>query len=191
MKTIYLVRHGQTFFNLHHKVQGRVDSPLTELGMRQAQKAAAWFKENKIEFDMAFCSTQERASDTLEIVTDNKMDYSRMKDLREKNYGMYEGQDQYTLPWHYGESRNFVASMEPDSDVVKRMERAMSTILKKAIHAKTILIVGHGDILAQYIRRHDAGRDFTSLGNCEIAKLVENDGKVELVETVWPARNLE
>ena len=103
----------------------------------------------------------------------------------------YEGQDQYTLPWHYGESRDFVASMEPDHEVVARMEKAMVKILKEAIHAQTILIVGHGDILAQYIRRHDSGRNFSSLANCEIAKLSENDGKVELVDTVWPARNLE
>jgi probable phosphoglycerate mutase len=33
---IYLVRHGQTEFNRERRIQGHVDSPLTELGVRQA-----------------------------------------------------------------------------------------------------------------------------------------------------------
>src|SRR5581483_7504765 len=34
---IYLIRHGQTEFNREDRVQGRVDSPLTELGVAQAR----------------------------------------------------------------------------------------------------------------------------------------------------------
>jgi probable phosphoglycerate mutase len=34
---IYLVRHGQTEFNRERRIQGHVDSPLTELGVRQAE----------------------------------------------------------------------------------------------------------------------------------------------------------
>ena len=34
---IYLVRHGQTEFNRERRIQGHVDSPLTDLGVRQAQ----------------------------------------------------------------------------------------------------------------------------------------------------------
>ena len=38
---IYLVRHGQTEFNVQRRMQGSLDSPLTELGHRQAQAVAA------------------------------------------------------------------------------------------------------------------------------------------------------
>lgn len=38
---IYLVRHGQTQFNVERRMQGSLDSPLTELGHRQAQAVAA------------------------------------------------------------------------------------------------------------------------------------------------------
>lgn len=41
MKTVYLVRHGETLFNVMEKNQGQCDSPLTEKGIRQAQAAAA------------------------------------------------------------------------------------------------------------------------------------------------------
>ena len=38
---IYLVRHGQTVFNQAERFQGRVDSPLTDLGVAQAKAVAA------------------------------------------------------------------------------------------------------------------------------------------------------
>ena len=41
MKKLYLLRHGQTEFNVKKLVQGRCDSPLTDLGRRQAGMAAA------------------------------------------------------------------------------------------------------------------------------------------------------
>ena len=45
MKTIYLMRHGETLFNTMDVNQGQCDSPLTENGICQAQKAKAWFDE--------------------------------------------------------------------------------------------------------------------------------------------------
>ncbi|WP_304204093.1 histidine phosphatase family protein, partial [Lactobacillus intestinalis] len=44
MRTIYLVRHGQTLFNVHHKIQGTCDSPLTRLGIEQARAINRYFK---------------------------------------------------------------------------------------------------------------------------------------------------
>jgi bisphosphoglycerate-dependent phosphoglycerate mutase len=34
---IYLVRHGETEWNVEHRMQGHQDSPLTNLGIKQAQ----------------------------------------------------------------------------------------------------------------------------------------------------------
>ncbi|SUN77401.1 phosphoglycerate mutase family protein [Streptococcus massiliensis] len=45
MTTLYLMRHGQTFFNQQGLVQGSSDSPLTEPGIEQAQKAQAFFQK--------------------------------------------------------------------------------------------------------------------------------------------------
>ena len=63
-----------------------------------------------ISFDAAFCSKQERASDTLEIITDNQLSYTRLRDLHEKSHGEYEGQDEFMLPWRRGFSRINAAS---------------------------------------------------------------------------------
>ena len=66
---LYLVRHGQTLFNQQHRMQGSSDSALTQLGIKQVETLRDYFEKNNIVFDKAYCSTQERASDTLEIIT--------------------------------------------------------------------------------------------------------------------------
>ena len=81
-KTLYLMRHGQTLFNVEHKIQGWCDSPLTELGIKQAEIAARYFDDNKITFDHCYASTSERACDTLEIVTHHKYPYTRVNRYR-------------------------------------------------------------------------------------------------------------
>ena len=67
MKHLYLMRHGQTLFNVRRKIQGWCDSPLTELGIEQAKAARECLQD--ITFDHYYSSTAERCCDTLEIVT--------------------------------------------------------------------------------------------------------------------------
>ena len=81
MKDLYLMRHGQTFFNQEGLVQGACDSPLTELGQEQARQAGAYLKERGIRFGPLYSSTQERASDTLELVS-GRTDYTRLRALK-------------------------------------------------------------------------------------------------------------
>ena len=42
---IFLVRHGQTEFNVEGRMQGRRDSPLTPLGVEQARRMGACLKD--------------------------------------------------------------------------------------------------------------------------------------------------
>lgn len=86
------MRHGQTLFNQRKKIQGFCDAPLTDLGINQAKIAGSYFKENNITFDQAYSSTSERASDTLELITDKS--YLRLKGLKEWNFGTFEGESE-------------------------------------------------------------------------------------------------
>lgn len=95
-KTLYLMRHGQTLFNVRRKIQGVCDAPLTELGIEQAGRAAQYFREHQIHFDYAYSSTSERACDTLELVT--QMYYKRVKGLKEWNFGVFEGESEDLNP---------------------------------------------------------------------------------------------
>ena len=63
-KILYLMRHGETEFNVRKKIQGWCDSPLTEIGIQQAKIAGTFFSNNQIEIDHAYSSTSERASET-------------------------------------------------------------------------------------------------------------------------------
>lgn len=63
---VYMVRHGQTEWNVQRKMQGRGDSPLTELGIEQAQKTATLLES--VNFDAAFCSPAGRAVSTANII---------------------------------------------------------------------------------------------------------------------------
>ena len=99
-KTLYLMRHGQTLFNLRHKVQGWCDAPLTDFGIYQAKVAGKYFKDAGITFEDAYSYTQERACDTLELVTDGKIPYKRVKGLKEWNFGTFEGESTPAL-WRF------------------------------------------------------------------------------------------
>ena len=48
-KDLYLVRHGQTIFNLKRIIQGWSDSPLTQLGCGQAARAGMFLRARGIE----------------------------------------------------------------------------------------------------------------------------------------------
>lgn len=68
MKKLYLLRHGQTEFNVKKLVQGRCDSPLTDLGRQQAGMAAAWLKAHNVVPDKVVSSPLGRAIDTAQLV---------------------------------------------------------------------------------------------------------------------------
>ena len=52
-KDLYLMRHGQTLFNVRRRIQGWCDSPLTELGKQQALKAKEILEEKGINVRVA------------------------------------------------------------------------------------------------------------------------------------------
>ena len=55
MKTIYLMRHGQTLFNVMKLNQGQCDSPLTEAGIEQAKNAGKWYQDHGTYKRIIFC----------------------------------------------------------------------------------------------------------------------------------------
>ena len=150
-KTLYLMRHGQTLFNLQHKIQGWCDAPLTELGIKQAKMASEYFEKNSITFDHAYSSTSERACDTLEIVTNYKMPYTRLKGLKEWNFGAFEGKDECLNPkLPYGD---FFKAYGGDGELElrQRMNQTLTNLMENDDH-HVVLAVSHGAACAQFYR---------------------------------------
>ena len=63
---IYLVRQGQTDWNLFRRFNGVTETFLNQNGIEQARKQAEELKD--IDFDICFCSPQKRAIQTGEII---------------------------------------------------------------------------------------------------------------------------
>lgn len=183
-KTLYLMRHGQTLFNLQHKIQGWCDAPLTELGIKQAQIASEYFKKNHITFDHAYSSTSERACDTLEIVTDYQMPYTRVKGLKEWNFGVYEGKDECLNPkLPYGD---FFKQFGGDGEMElrERMVNTLTEIMNKEDH-EIVLAVSHGAACAQFYRAWEQYAKVIKkerFYNCCILKFEYENGIFTLVD---------
>ena len=185
-KTLYLMRHGQTLFNVEHKIQGWCDSPLTELGIKQAEIAARYFDDNKITFDHCYASTSERACDTLEIVTHHKYPYTRVKGLKEWNFGRFEAMDEFLNPkLPYGDFFLQYGG-ESQQQVQDRMIKTLTEIMEKEDH-HDVLALSHGGACFFFVRAFDdynAVIDYSRVGNCTIFKLVYEDGIFSCVDII-------
>ncbi|MHC1747303.1 MAG: histidine phosphatase family protein [Cellulosilyticaceae bacterium] len=84
---IYLVRHGQTDWNLLKKFNGCTDTKLNHTGIEQSKLQAEKLK--KINFDICFCSPQRRAQQTCEIIFQGLSVLDQR--LVEINCGEFEG----------------------------------------------------------------------------------------------------
>ena len=183
-KTIYLVRHGQTLFNLLKKVQGWCDAPLTPYGIEQAKVAGAYFKKEGITFDHAYSSTSERASDTLELITDHP--YKRLKGLKEWNFGLFEAETEALNPQlPYGD---FFATYggEREVDFRARVVNTVEEIMSQDDH-NVVLAVSHGAAVAQFARHweeHSAIGRVSGLKNCCVLKFEFDNGIFSLQEYI-------
>ena len=141
--TLYLMRHGQTMFNRQKRIQGWCDSPLTEEGKRQALCVGQYFKAKGIVFDHAYCSTSERCSDTLELVTD--MPYTRLKGLKEMFYGELEGESERLNCETPEECVTYYLQFGGESsDTVRdRMMKTLTDVMEREDH-RCVLAVSHG-----------------------------------------------
>lgn len=157
--TLYLVRHGQTDWNVKGITQGETDIPLNPEGIKQAHDLRKTLKD--IQFDAVFSSDLIRAKRTAEIIAaDRKLAVATTNLLIERRYGKQEGKDGRLLQKFYKTwaslSKKERATYKPfpgyetNEEVVSRL----ITFLREAAVAypgKTILIVSHGGIMRAFL----------------------------------------
>lgn len=185
MKTIFLMRHGETLFNVMDVNQGQCDSPLTENGINQALAAKEWFKNQKIHFDSVYSSTAERACDTAWLVSG--MPYERKKGLKEIFLGTKEASPNSENPeYPYGDY--FVQFGGEDLDAfTDRIYGAVREIAREDT-GETILIVTHGMAMRRFLRAVGYRQDGTGfIGNCGIVQLQYEEDTFEVRKIINPA----
>ncbi|AYU54165.1 histidine phosphatase family protein [Staphylococcus debuckii] len=193
-QTLYLIRHGQTLFNQKKQIQGASDSPLTELGKEQAEAAKRYLDRLNLSNYELFSSTQERASDTLEILFPNEP-YTRLKGIKEWNYGMFEGESELLNPPRekgvalFGE---FFANYggETADEVQDRAVATLTDIMAQTTK-QNVITVSHGDVLLLFARKWLPLEEVQKMhfGNCCILKFEYEDNKFRFLEIINPTVN--
>ena len=175
MKRLYLLRHGQTEFNVKKLVQGRCDSPLTDLGRKQAGMAAAWLKDHDVVPDKVVSSPLGRAMDTASLVATELLGpdaaVEPCEGIIERSYGTFEEGPHDALPtdvWDPGE--DLVPFGGEGSQALQERMVGTLTNLMGAEGIETLLAVSHGSASRQFIKAA-APEGFelpTKLPNCAI-----------------------
>ena len=194
---IYLVRHGQTLFNLHERVQGWCDSPLTQEGIVQAKALSKSLQS--IPFEYAYSSTSERAMDTMHyILQDRNVPYAYVKGLKELNFGCLEGEKKADV---FTDIRVYEKGFEMygGETLISSNQRFMScleTIAKK--HTDPVLVVAHGGVIMGALRCLDEARFMEHMekvgfvDNCSVTLLEYTDHFeiLDLADTSYRDRGL-
>lgn len=143
---LYVVRHGQTDWNVAHKVQGLTDIPLNENGIKQANELKEELKG--IKFAKIFTSPLQRAKETAQIISNEDNNVRIDCRLIERCMGSYEGHDPKSfdsnLIWNY--------AINTDIDNIEQIVKLMDRVNKfldeyKDLYSKNdVLIVTHGGV---------------------------------------------
>ena len=157
MKRLYLLRHGQTEFNVKKLVQGRCDSPLTDLGRQQARAAAAWLKAHGVVPDKVVSSPLGRAMATASLVATELLgadaDVEPCEGIIERSYGSFEEGPHDALPtdvWDPGE--DLIPFGGEGSQALQERMVGTLTNLMSAKDTETLLAVSHGSASRQFIK---------------------------------------
>ena len=193
MLTIYLTRHGLTEWNVNRRMQGWGNGELTEKGIKDAKALGKRLKE--VPIDKVYSSSSKRAYETAQyIIGDREISLIQMDDLREINFGDWDGRireeieaeypDEFKVFWETPHlyNRN---SGETFEHVRKRAIRALEHIIEENKEG-TVLIVTHSiflRVLMTYIKDIPLSDVFKSTppGNTSLFKLEVTDGELKLI----------
>lgn len=158
--TIYLVRHGQTDWNVQKKIQGNTDIPLNEIGRQQAsdlaKRLAAKTADRKIHVTKVYTSIQIRAAETAQTVAETLgISWEVLSGLEEMSMGEWEGLRWHEVEENYGEvypiwnaKRRYYKTPGGESynDVLKRTLMALQVILQNE-KDNDVLVVTHSAVI--------------------------------------------
>ncbi|MBE6154871.1 MAG: histidine phosphatase family protein [Firmicutes bacterium] len=147
MKKLYIVRHGQTDWNVQKLLQGKTDIELNEEGIKQAKELAKVIDLDKI--DICICSPLKRTRKTAELIVGDKVPIVYDELVLERDFGNYEGNpiifDLIAKQWDY-KINDREEGIEPVQDCLKRAKKFLNKI-NNEYKNKNILIVSHGSFI--------------------------------------------
>lgn len=164
MSRYFLVRHGATEWNAQGRIQGQSDPSLSETGTGQARRLG--LRLSSVPFAEACCSDLRRCSETAAgiLLGRNDVRLQEMPELREKNFGAWEGLTFRQVEARYPDPyRNWLKAGDPsfappggESDL--QLYSRAGTVVDRLREARSdsggnLLVVTHGGMLRALIAR--------------------------------------
>lgn len=197
---IYIVRHGETDWNVQMRLQGHSNVPLNAKGIEEAEKTAEELRT--IPFEAVYVSPLQRAMQTAEILRGGR-DIPVYEDERliEMGFGVYEGlssiNEEYRIPDKdfYRKFREQPALYAPPEggesfqDVCARTTDFLKELVSNERYRdSSVLVVAHGasirGLLSSLCMDGDLNRFWGGdlLKNCSVTLLEASDGRIRLLE---------
>jgi probable phosphoglycerate mutase len=159
MTEIWIVRHGETPWNVERRVQGWEDIELNENGQQQAvalgQHLAKLKQQGKI-LDAIYSSDLKRAHQTASIVGQAiGMTPTPLVGVRERHFGILQGLIFSTMAEHQPQAAAAWKSRDPDAEIPggetlgtfhRRVVQAIDEVAHKH-NGKRVMVVSHGGAL--------------------------------------------
>lgn len=178
---IYVVRHGETKWNAEGRLQGWLNSELTDKGKAQAARLREVLQ---IPFQQVYSSPSKRAADTAKIITNGEQPILFDERLKEIHLGSWQGRLIADIEKEDGKRYECYVQMPetyiPDTGesiqtVKKRMNDFLQDCLKN--EAENILVVTHGVsiralLLAVYNWPIDKIWSFDEIDGTSVTKIV-------------------
>jgi 2,3-bisphosphoglycerate-dependent phosphoglycerate mutase len=157
MAYLALIRHGQSILNSQNKECGWIDSPLTDQGKQEAILAASKLPKN-IKWDYLYESDLTRSKQTSDIILNSLKPQNSQRvsspALKERNYGIYAGQDKTTVPHEI--RRGWDPVVEEGENLKQVYERVVpyfqTEIEPKLKSGKNVIISAHGNSLRALVK---------------------------------------
>ncbi|WHP80808.1 2,3-diphosphoglycerate-dependent phosphoglycerate mutase GpmB [Edwardsiella anguillarum] len=151
MRQVYLIRHGETEWNVQRRIQGQSNSPLTVMGERQARQVGARLGQMGITHVIA--SDLGRTQQTGEIIAAAcRCPLTLDARLRELSMGVLESrllaslspqEEQWRLSMLDGSPQGCIPQGETMAQLAERMQQALNDCLALPLGSRPVL-VSHG-----------------------------------------------
>lgn len=195
---LYIIRHGETDWNVIKRFQGRSDIPLNEEGRRLARITSEALRE--VPFDKIYTSPLKRAYETAMIIKrDRDIPVIEEPRIIEISFGEYEGlccsRENYNIP--DPEFMNFFDKPEAykppkGAESIEQLKSRTADFLQEIVHNKTmendtILVSTHGAALRGILSNLNNIRieDFWKGGvhkNCAVTIVEVKNGQAFIIE---------
>lgn len=185
MTRVLLVRHGQSVANCEKFFAGSLDSPLTALGVSQAELTAQYIANN-YQVDGVYSSDLQRAYITAKALADRiGQQVIALQDLREINGGQWQGRKFEILPQMFPQSYGLWlsdignAACDGGESVAQMQSRVMNALHRIVLDnpGKTVVIATHGTP----IRSIQCACEGKSLAQMKDVKWVSNASVSQLI----------